>query len=143
METGIYILLFKNTETAIPIGSLGTVRFGGGFHAYVGSALGPAGLSRVRRHITLAAEKNKKPRWHVDHLLINPAFCLVRVYCGKTHNQLECQLARGIPLLSIRGFGSSDCHCLAHLFGSPDDPDDQIREAFRRVGVVPLIREIQ
>jgi Uri superfamily endonuclease len=139
MQPGVYLLLFSGKREEIRIGSLGTLAFAEGYYGYVGSALGPGGLARVARHIRLFHDRNKKPRWHVDYLLLHPDFTLVRTYCLCTSERLECMLAGGIPLPGIPGFGSSDCCCPSHLLYAADDPDTLIREACRTLGIEPVI----
>ncbi len=139
MEPGIYILLLHG-EGLVRVGSLGTIEFMSGFYGYVGSALGPGGLARVSRHMRVATGNGRRPRWHIDYLLMNPGFRLVRVYCASTGERLECPLAQTITLPSISGFGSSDCRCNGHLFFSPDDPADGILAAFASVGLHPAVR---
>jgi len=142
MEPGIYILLLRG-EGVVRIGSLGTLTFTSGYYGYVGSALGPGGLARVSRHMRVAAGGGRRPRWHIDYLLICPEFRLVRAYCASTGERLECPLAQVLALPSIPGFGSSDCSCNGHLFFSPDDPDNVILAAFELVGLHPVVRCLQ
>lgn len=139
-QPGIYILLLSGEAPSLKIGSLGMVTFASGFYCYVGSALGSGGLERVTRHIRVAAHGDKRPRWHIDYLLISPAFRLNRVYCAPTSERLECPLARALPLAIIPGFGSSDCRCAGHLFFSPDDPHSAILTGFEAVALQPVIR---
>ena len=140
MEPGIYILLLTGEAASVRIGSLGTISFEEGFHCYVGSALGPGGLTRVARHIRVASSGGKRPRWHIDYLLMNPGYRLTRVYCAITGERLECSLAHNIPLPVIPGFGSSDCQCKGHLFYSHEDPESVIRAGFETIGLQPVIR---
>ena len=69
MDKGIYCLVFKNPACTVRIGALGPVAFREGWHIYVGSALGSGGLARLDRHIALARDRDKRPKWHVDYLL--------------------------------------------------------------------------
>ena len=140
MEPGVYILLLSGEITSLKIGSLGMVSFTSGFYCYVGSALGSGGLARVTRHIRVAAHGGKKPRWHIDHLLMSPAFRLNRVYCAPTSERLECPLAQALSLAIIPGFGSSDCQCIGHLFYSAHDPHPSILNGFEAVALQPAIR---
>ena len=139
MEPGIYILLLRG-EGMVRVGSLGAITFTSGYYGYVGSALGPGGLARVSRHMRVAAGGGRRPRWHIDYLLMCPEFRLVRVYCASTGERLECPLAQTIVLPSIPGFGSSDCSCNGHLFFSPDDPGNVILAAFESVRLQPVVR---
>jgi Uri superfamily endonuclease len=141
MEPGIYILLLYG-EGRIRIGSLGIITFTPGFYGYVGSALGPGGLARVLRHIRTASSVGKKPRWHIDYLLMDPGFRLFRVYCAMTSEKLECPLAQALHLPTIHGFGSSDCCCEGHLFFSSDDPDVAFTASFQVLGLHPVRKEL-
>ncbi|NLV28438.1 MAG: DUF123 domain-containing protein [Methanomicrobiales archaeon] len=122
MDKGVYILLLENEEIILQIGSLGRIIFQKGWHAYVGSALGPGGFARVKRHLLLHQEKNKKPRWHIDYLLLCQVFKLQSVYCIPTSNKIECLLAGKMQGAPVQNFGSSDCNCISHLFYYPKNP---------------------
>lgn len=139
MQPGIYILLLYGRPADIRIGSRGTIAFPEGFYAYVGSALGSGGLARLSRHIRLSRERNRDPRWHIDYLLLDDRFTLIRAYCIYTSSRLECSLAQGLFLPDVAGFGSSDCSCHSHLFYSVSDPDTVIREACISLGSTPVI----
>jgi Uri superfamily endonuclease len=140
MKPGIYVLLLHGCG-AVRVGSLGTIEFTSGFYGYIGSALGSGGLARVSRHMRVALARDKKPRWHIDYLLIDQGFKLLQVYCAATTERLECPLAQAIALPSIPGFGSSDCSCQSHLFFSPDDPTQVIISAFDSIGLHPMIKK--
>ncbi|MCA1916943.1 GIY-YIG nuclease family protein [Methanospirillum hungatei] len=126
MDKGAYILILKNDECRIQVGTRGERTFSGGWHAYVGSALGPGGFCRVLRHFRLNCEKNKRPRWHIDSLLLSPCFQVVRALCIHTEERIECHLARHMTGTVIVGFGSSDCSCEGHLFYYSSDPHEEI-----------------
>lgn len=142
MQSGIYILLLSGAAGEISVGALGPRQFATGYYAYAGSALGPGGLSRVSRHIRLSRNKDRPPRWHIDYLLSDTRFRLIRVYCGYTTERLECQLANALTLPAVTGFGSSDCTCPGHLFFSPDEPHDQVIRAFRVIGLSPVMHHL-
>ena len=55
MEKGVYCLVLFHGSCTIRVGALGDLAFPGGWHVYTGSAQGPGGLKRVRRHIGLAS----------------------------------------------------------------------------------------
>ncbi len=116
---GAYILALSVPEDAIvTVGKLGAISFPAGVYAYVGSALGSAGLQRIRRHINVFAGYNTKHTWHIDYLSTIAALC--RVYVFVTDTRIECDLAshlRASPAFSaVKQFGSSDCTCDGHLF---------------------------
>ena len=142
-ERGIYCLVFRNPGITLGIGSLGDLKFSPGWHIYVGSALGQAGFSRVRRHISLSVEKNKKPRWHVDYLLTSAYFELESVFCGKTAERLECTLSGLFSGESVPGFGCSDCRCGSHLFHRDGNPEDEVLSAFEALNLPVHMKKIK
>lgn len=138
-KKGIYCIVFRNNRAEIETGSLGNIVFECGWHIYVGSALGNAGYKRVERHRRLADSKDKKPKWHVDYLLINYFFSLEYIVFLETTDRLECSLARALGGVSIPGFGSSDCRCDSHLFHREVNPLNEIKSAF--LSICPGIDE--
>jgi len=123
---GTYLLLLRlERDAEIAVGRLGSFVFPNGWYAYVGSALGPGGLSaRLARH----QRQNKRMHWHIDHLLARGT--LVSIWQVKCPDRLECTWATAIRQLDdtripVTGFGSSDCHCPSHLFHWPDQPPGQ------------------
>jgi len=123
---GTYALVLRLDEPRqLAIGRLGQLEFLPGYYVYVGSALGPGGLSgRLCRHL----RTSKRLRWHVDYLL--PVTTLVAVHTAVGHQRRECPWSRIINILpgakaTAPGFGSSDCRCRSHLtfFAEPVDTD--------------------
>jgi len=141
MEPGIYCLVLENPAAVFEIGRLGPVRFRAGYHCYVGSALGPGGLSRFERHRRLERDRDRAPHWHVDRLLLDPRFRLVAVVSAATPERLECALARAIGGDAVAGFGASDCRCGSHLLFRPADPVREVAAAFSAVGLIPTVRK--
>jgi Uri superfamily endonuclease len=139
MEPGVYCLVFANPATVLEVGRLGVIDFRPGYHAYLGSALGPGGLARVGRHIRLGRDRDRAPHWHVDRLLLDPRFRLAAVVTARTRKRLECALARAIGGDSVPGFGASDCRCGSHLVFRPRDPIDDVVASFGAIGLVPAI----
>jgi Uri superfamily endonuclease len=135
MDKGIYCLVFKNPSCTVRVGALGEIEFRRGWHIYVGSALGSGGLARLERHIALSRDRNKRPKWHVDWLSVNPAFSLRTTVHALTEERLECRLAETIGSPDIPGFGCSDCNCPSHLFYRRSNPVDEIKTAFRMLGL--------
>ena len=131
MDKGIYCLVLRNPECTVHVGALGAQAFAAGFHVYVGSAQGSGGLQRVRRHILLAKDRDRRPKWHIDYLLTSDRFSLTSVVCASTEQKLECRLAKTLPGSPVPHFGCSDCSCSSHLFYSDADPRDEIRIAFQ------------
>ena len=135
MKKGIYCLILSNPNFIVRVGALGEISFRRGYHIYVGSARGAGGFARVRRHIQLAKNKGKAPRWHIDYLLLNENFSLRGVICAATTMDLECMLANLMPGLPVPGFGCSDCNCISHLFFSPQNPLTTAEKAIVEAGV--------
>lgn len=135
MHRGIYCLVFRNAACSVRVGALGCIEFQGGFHVYIGSALGPGGLARVSRHIRCKKEGIGRPRWHVDYLLASDTFTLESVYCIPTGDRLECRLASLMPGRPIPGFGCSDCGCPSHLFSFLRHPRVHIERAASILGL--------
>jgi Uri superfamily endonuclease len=142
MDKGIYCLVLKNQGCTVRIGALGEITFKPGWHCYVGSALGSGGLKRLERHISLAAQRDKRPKWHVDYLLSSPFFSLVCAVYGVTNERLECGFANELGVGGVPGFGSSDCTCRSHLFYRQCDPEDEIFSAFRHLLLTPTTKTI-
>ncbi|MFA4825219.1 MAG: GIY-YIG nuclease family protein [Methanoregula sp.] len=142
MDKGIYCLIFKNARCAVRIGALGEIHFRPGWHCYVGSALGSGGLKRLERHIRLAAQRDKHPKWHVDYLHTSTCFSLVYAVSAVTGDRLECRLAQELDGGGVPKFGCSDCACSSHLFYRQRDPRDEIGSAFRHLGLVPTTKTI-
>ncbi|MDN7024813.1 GIY-YIG nuclease family protein [Methanoculleus sp. FWC-SCC1] len=143
MDKGIYCLVFTNSLREIRVGSLGARAFAGGWHVYVGSALGSGGLARAERHIRLACRRDRPPRWHVDYLLLDPGFSLTAVVSAPTGMPLECGLARAVGGEAVPGFGCSDCACTSHLFYRPECPTEELVAAFCSLGLHADIKTIK
>ncbi len=142
MDKGIYCLVFKNPGCTVRVGALGEIAFQAGWHCYVGSALGSGGLKRLERHISLAAQRDKRPKWHVDYLHTSSYFSLVYAVYAITSERLECRLAHELDTGGIPKFGSSDCDCTSHLFYRVNDPQEEIISAFRHLRLTPATKTI-
>ncbi|HVP24659.1 MAG TPA: DUF123 domain-containing protein [Methanomicrobiales archaeon] len=136
MDKGIYALIFSNRPCTLRIGGLGDVGLRGGWHIYIGSARGPGGFARVRRHRRLALARARPPRWHVDHLLLSPGFRLRYAVCGTTGEDLECALALALAGRAVPSFGSSDCGCGGHLLHRGTNPLEEVMGAMASLGLV-------
>jgi Uri superfamily endonuclease len=137
-EKGVYCLIFRNGNCVLDAGRLKNIEFSKGYHVYVGSALGTGGLKRLKRHVLLSLEKNKKPRWHVDYLSVSQEFELISVVYAITDEPFECELAGRLEYVfnnQIRGFGAGDCGCSSHLFYSKKRPVFMIKDAFTSTGL--------
>jgi Uri superfamily endonuclease len=111
---GIYLLhIIVERDQEIAVGALGRVAFPAGAYVYVGSAQG--GLEkRTARH----RRTRKKRRWHIDYLLSARGVSLRDVVYAEAGREKECEVARLLAATArpVRGFGSSDCGCVSHLF---------------------------
>jgi Uri superfamily endonuclease len=136
VKPGTYALLLKlDKRERITVGKLGTFDFPAGCYLYVGSALGPGGLrARLARHQrgsesssqSNSGQTSKKLHWHIDYLLQQAQ--LVEVWSVASEERLECKWGEVASRLSgaqvpVRGFGSSDCRCPAHLIYFAVRPD--------------------
>jgi Uri superfamily endonuclease len=138
MDKGIYALILRSDGKTIRVGALGDIILPKGYLIYVGSALGPGGLIRVQRHLTLSQEI-RKPHWHIDYLLQDRGISLIASVSAATTSRFECSLAEAIGGDFIPRFGSSDCGCRSHLFVRPDDPTEAVARAFVSIGLVAAI----
>ncbi len=135
MDKGIYCLVFRNPACTARVGALGDLAFRRGWHIYVGSALGSGGLARLERHIALSRDRDRRPKWHVDCLSVNPAFSLNAAVHAVTDDRLECRLAAALGGDSVPGFGCSDCSCQSHLLYRRNNPVRETDAAFRSLGL--------
>jgi Uri superfamily endonuclease len=120
MRRGTYVLVLAlEAARAVEVGALGLVRFPPGIYAYVGSAQGLGGLAgRLARH----RRAEKTARWHIDYL--RPHAGLLETWQTIGRERLECAWAQALAgaqgaTVVARGFGASDCACVAHLFHFP------------------------
>ncbi|MGD0643916.1 MAG: GIY-YIG nuclease family protein [Candidatus Bathyarchaeia archaeon] len=111
---GIYLLVIRVDEDVnLQIGALGEKTFRKGLYAYVGSA--QTNLEkRVARHLS----KQKRLFWHIDYLLNCKAVEVTEVLFRQAKKAEECRVAEFFSKRKepVRGFGCSDCRCVAHLF---------------------------
>lgn len=119
-DRGSYLLgVDCEQATKIEVGALGTLSFEAGVYAYVGSAFGPGGLSRVDRHRRIAVGDHDVRHWHIDYLLGADATTLVTVETF-VDLDVECALSTALSETGSRcvdSFGASDCDCVSHLWG--------------------------
>jgi len=114
-------------DTRIKVGSLGSKEFVRGVYVYVGSA--QRGIEqRVGRH----RSRNKKRRWHIDYFLDKAEVNAV-VAVPSEDKETECRLAKALLAIEgarvpVRGFGSSDCGCEAHLVYLGDEDVESVSE---------------
>ncbi len=91
----------------------------------------PEGL-RATPPIALQPNSAPKLHWHIDYLLQRAQ--LIEVWSTVSEERLECKWGEAARRLTgaktlVPGFGSSDCHCPAHLIYFGTRPD---REHFER-----------
>ncbi|MDN6640912.1 MAG: GIY-YIG nuclease family protein [Tetragenococcus sp.] len=103
----------------VQIGKLGCFSFEKGYYVYVGSAKRNI-RSRISRHIQI----EKKQHWHLDYLRPYLEIQEVQTYPGA---EGECQLFARLRKqnegsIPAKGFGSSDCQCVSHLFYTATNP---------------------
>mgnify|MGYP000016934085 CR=1 FL=1 len=112
---GTYTLVVKfDAAATIEVGALGERGFERGWYAYVGSARGPGGFSRVERHRELAAGERETRHWHIDSLLGHPVASVAGVVRTAGVDG-ECAVAGALDGERLPGFGCSDCDCDSHL----------------------------
>jgi|SRR5665648_39972 len=110
-----YILVINISEDLkIRVGRLGGVSFKKGDYIYIGSTRGCL-ETRLQRHL----RKEKRIFWHIDYLLENQKVKILQIWT--IDKKVECQTAEVFyqdPITEIikKGFASSDCKCLTHLF---------------------------
>ena len=130
---GTYALILRATSRQIvQVGRLGRLAMQPGFYVYVGSALGSGGLkARVGHHLRPV----KRLHWHIDYLRRETEWAAVWYAYGSVRQ--ECAWAAAFSSLRgstipLRGFGSSDCRCPAHVFFFDRPPSLRIfRSALR------------
>lgn len=124
---GTYALvLHLSRALEIEVGKLGKTIFPAGYYIYVGSALGPGGLAgRLRRHSRSTASPGWQAKWHVDYLRHYTKTSAVWVVQQSTRREHDwAAVIQELPgvMITMPGFGSSDCSCPAHLFSFPRKP---------------------
>ena len=106
-------------QQQLQIGRLDRLQLSKRWYIYFGSVFGPGGLAtRIGRHLRC----DKTRHWHIDHLIW--ATTVQGVWYSQGRRNLEhswAQAALDQPAVQnlLRGFGASDCQCLAHLVRFP------------------------
>ena len=115
MSGGTYVLVVDlGSRAEIEFGAAGERILASGWYAYVGSALGPGGFSRIDRHRHIAAGESATRHWHIDYLLGTEAARISEVV-RLSSKQCECDLAEAMTGEPVQGIGASDCRCPSHL----------------------------
>lgn len=137
---GTYVLILECiAPQQVQVGALGNLPLQPGWYLYVGSAFGPGGLKgRLAHHLT----GNRPQHWHVDAL--KPVTFTKAVWFTDDSRHLEhnwasaCLAMPGI-MIPMKGFGSSDCRCPAHLFRATAYPTLSVfYEAVKKAGLAHI-----
>ncbi|MBD3164209.1 DUF123 domain-containing protein [Candidatus Woesearchaeota archaeon] len=111
---GVYCLIIHvNRNIRIKVGALGKINFKKGNYCYVGSAQNNV-EKRIKRHFS----DKKKIKWHIDYLLQNRNVKIHKAVYKEEGKDIECKIACILSQSEhpVKGFGSSDCKCISHLF---------------------------
>jgi len=124
------LLIYISEDLKVRVGQLGEVSFKKGDYIYIGSAIGCLEV-RLRRHL----KKDKKSFWHIDYLLENKKVKILQIWT--IDKKMECQTAEVFcqdPTTEIikKGFGSSDCKCVTHLFYIKNK--ERIKKILKEIG---------
>ncbi|MCD6260188.1 MAG: GIY-YIG nuclease family protein [Thaumarchaeota archaeon] len=134
---GVYLLLLMvGRDLKIRVGSLGVVRFKRGYYVYVGS-----GQRYLEKRIQRHKKKIKKVKWHIDYLTTNSGVRVMEAAVYNLPKKYECIFAdmlRSMGFKSVKGFGSTDCKCISHLYQIDVDFDRIVDEISDKVRVKPL-----
>ena len=123
-------------DLKIRVGSLGVVGFKKGYYVYVGS-----GQRYLEKRIQRHKKKIKKVKWHIDYLTTNSDVRVMEAAAYNLPKKYECILAnmlRSMGFKSVKGFGSTDCKCVSHLYRIDVDFDRIVDEISDEVRVKPL-----
>ena len=129
-EPGTYAVILRSRwNRTVQIGRWGVLNLRRGYYVYVGSALGPGGLSaRVSRH----CRGSKAKHWHIDYLRehASPWSLWFRYSNVRLEHDWAAALARMPGAVAVNGFGCSDCRCEAHLFFVARSPSVEVFAGF-------------
>lgn len=117
MNGGTYILVCDldfEEPIRIGFGAAGERTLPPGLYAYVGSAQGPGGFSRLERHREISLGNRSVRHWHIDYLLGHSAVTIAERFTLPGAD-CECELAGVLSGECIPGIGASDCGCDTHL----------------------------
>ena len=123
-------------DLRIQVGSLGAVEFKRGYYVYVGS-----GQRHLEKRIQRHKKRVKKVKWHIDYLTTNSDVRVMEAAAYNLPKKYECILAdmlRGMGFKSVKGFGSTDCKCISHLYQIDLDFDQVVDEISDKVRVKPM-----
>ena len=120
-SSGVYCLVLRMLRSRrLRISRLPEWRVGPGWYVYTGSAKKNL-LPRLERHL----RRSKRLRWHIDYL--RTVGTLRQVWIWPWTIGGECRTNRRVHQMPngafpFKGFGSSDCRCVAHLVAFPSEP---------------------
>ncbi len=120
-NAGVYCLvLWLPRSSRIGLPRLAGRRFDRGWYVYTGSAKRNL-LPRLTRHL----RQGKRLHWHIDYL--RAVANIQQIWIWPWTPGGECRTNRQLALRSdatipSKGFGSSDCRCVAHLVSFPSEP---------------------
>ena len=125
------VIMYIDRSLSLCVGALGRSDLKVGYYCYVGSAFGPGGLrGRLGHHV----RGGDRFHWHVDYL--RSVAEIVEIWwtmdsCKREHDWARVLGGELRLVIPIRGFGSSDCSCRAHLFYAKSKPS--VRSFSRRL----------
>ena len=123
-------------DLKIRVGSLGVIRFKRGYYVYVGS-----GQRYLEKRIQRHKKRVKKVKWHIDYLTTNSGVKVMEAAAYDLPKKYECILAdmlRSMGFKPVKGFGSTDCKCVSHLYRIDVDFDRIVDEISDKVRVKPI-----
>ncbi len=128
------MIIYIAEDLKIRVGQLGEVSFKKGNYVYVGSAKGCL-KARLQRHL----REEKKLFWHIDYLLNSKEVRILQIWI--IPKAIECKTADIFSKehtceLVKKGFGSSDCKCVTHLFYIEDK--EKIERVLKEKGFLPV-----
>lgn len=131
MSKGTYCLIIRMPKTkTIKIGKNEPFKFRPGYYCYVGSA-----MNNLEKRIARHKSRDKKFHWHIDWFLTETKIVGVRSIVSTI--RLECALSRELARISegqvMKGFGSSDCACPAHLHYFKKSPSGKLDRIIKRL----------
>ena len=129
-------MLMVGRDLKIRIGSLGVVEFKRGYYVYVGP-----GQRYLEKRIQRHKKRVKKVKWHIDYLTTNTGVKVMEAAAYDLPKKYECILAdmlRSMGFKPVKGFGSTDCKCVSHLYQIDVDFDRIVDEVSDKVRVKPI-----
>jgi Uri superfamily endonuclease len=142
------LILYLPSRCRLRVGRLGSYEFNRGYYLYIGSAFGAGGLAaRIGHHV----RRSDRPHWHIDYLRSVSKLKAVWVIWSdlRPYARLEhpwAAVVEGMPeaRIPVKGFGSTDCRCPAHLFYFVGKPRlYPFQEALSATGITAQIRQVR